>query len=135
MLPPNCSMRKCIYKHYFITVILNGHGWDSTKAVPILSGIEKNMNELNSIDSKPSNSQAKLSDTQADLQAQVIELQMNLSHLEVTVERLDEVITRQDRDIQTLQRQVQFIYKQVESQDGEGGVAPFDVVADRPPHY
>jgi len=60
---------------------------------------------------------------------------MNLSHLEVTVERLDEVITRQDRDIQTLQRQLQFIYEQVQNQDGEGGVAPFDVMEDRPPHY
>ncbi len=135
MLPPNCSMRICIYKHYFITVILNGHVQDLTKATTISSGIENNMTELNSIDNNPSNSQAEQSDSKADLQAQVIELQMNLSHLEVTIERLDEVITRQDRDIQTLQRQVQFIYKQVQSQDGEGGVAPFDVIADRPPHY
>ena len=93
------------------------------------------MNELNSIYIKPSNIQADLSVTLSFLQAQVTELQTNRAHLEVTVERLDEVITRQDRDIQTLQRQVQFIYKQVESQDGEGGVAPFDVVSDRPPHY
>ena len=97
--------------------------------------IEKNMNQQNSIEKDASNQQAQLSDSQADLQAQVIELQMNLSHLEVTVERLDEVITRQDRDIQTLQRQLQFIYKQVQNQDREGGVAPFDVMADREPLY
>lgn len=74
-------------------------------------------------------------DSQTDLASQVIELQMNMAHLEMTVERLDEVITRQDKDIQTLQRQLQLIYKQVESQEREEGVAPFDILADRPPHY
>ena len=72
---------------------------------------------------------------QTNVQSQLIELQMNMSHLELTVERLDEVITRQDKHIQTLQRQLQFIYKQVESQDSDSGIAPFDVIADRPPHY
>ncbi|MGE6359836.1 SlyX family protein [Psychrobacter glacincola] len=72
----------------------------------------------------------------ADLQTQqVINLQMSMAHLEMTVERLDEVIARQDKDIQTLQRQLQLIYKQVESQDTEGGIGPFDVMAERPPHY
>lgn len=71
-----------------------------------------------------------------DAQAkQLIELQMSMAHLEMTVERLDAVIARQDRDIQTLQRQLQLIYKQVDSQDSDGGIAPFDVMADRPPHY
>ncbi|WP_105243727.1 SlyX family protein [Psychrobacter sp. Marseille-P5312] len=72
---------------------------------------------------------------QDDLQAQVIDLQTSLAHLEVTVERLNDVITRQDRDIHTLQRQLQLIYKQIENQDSENGIAPFDVMADRPPHY
>ena len=104
-------------------------------ALAIASSIEKNMNEANTNSMNPSNRQTDNLVTQADLQSQVVELQMNMSHLELTVERLDEVITRQDKHIQTLQRQLQFIYKQVESQDGEGGVAPFDVMADRPPHY
>ena len=104
-------------------------------ALTIASSIEKNMNEANPYSMNPSNLQTDNLATQADLQSQVVELQMNMSHLELTVERLDEVITRQDKHIQTLQRQLQFIYKQVESQDGEGGVAPFDVMADRPPHY
>lgn len=72
---------------------------------------------------------------QDDLQAQVIDLQTSLAHLEVTVERLNDVITRQDKDIHTLQRQLQLIYKQIENQDPESGIAPFDVMADRPPHY
>lgn len=66
---------------------------------------------------------------------QMIELQMSMAHLELTVERLDQVITRQDRDIQTLQRQLQLIYNQVASQNDGDGIAPFDVLADKPPHY
>ncbi len=72
---------------------------------------------------------------QDNLQAQVIDLQTSLAHLEVTVERLNDVITRQDKDIHTLQRQLQLIYKQIDSQATEVGIAPFDVMADRPPHY
>ncbi|WP_289000687.1 SlyX family protein [uncultured Psychrobacter sp.] len=72
---------------------------------------------------------------QDNLQAQLIDLQTSLAHLEVTVERLNDVITRQDKDIHTLQRQLQLIYKQIDSQATEAGIAPFDVMADRPPHY
>ena len=72
---------------------------------------------------------------QNELQAQMIELQMNMAHLELTVERLDEVITQQDKHIRNLQRQLQLVYKQVESQNADEGIAPFDVIADRPPHY
>ena len=93
------------------------------------------MNEANPKNNSVSKPKIDSLATQADLQLQLVELQMNMSHLELTVERLDDVITRQDKHIQTLQRQLQFIYKQVESQDEEAGVAPFDVMADRPPHY
>ena len=72
---------------------------------------------------------------QNELKEQMIELQMNMAHLELTVERLDEVITQQDKHIRNLQRQLQLVYKQVESQNADEGIAPFDVIADRPPHY
>ena len=74
-------------------------------------------------------------DPQDELTEQVIELQMTMAHLELTVERLDQVITQQDKHIRDLQRQLQLVYKQVEGQSGEEGIAPFDVMADRPPHY
>ena len=93
------------------------------------------MNETNPESKNVSNIQTDHLSTQANVESQLVELQMNMSHLELTVERLDEVITRQDKHIQTLQRQLQFIYKQVESQDSDSGIAPFDVMADRPPHY
>ena len=69
------------------------------------------------------------------LNEQMIELQMNMAHLEVTVERLDQVVTHQDKHIRDLQRQLQLVYKQVEGQSNDEGIAPFDVIADRPPHY
>ena len=82
------------------------------------------------------NDKNNASTAHVDVQAQqLIELQMSMAHLEMTVERLDAVIARQDKDIQILQRQLQLIYKQVESQDSDVGIAPFDVMADRPPHY
>ena len=72
---------------------------------------------------------------QSEMRQHVIDLQMTVSHLELTIERLDSVITRQDKDLQTLQRQLQLIYQQIQGHSEEGGVAPFDVNADKPPHY
>jgi SlyX protein len=83
-------------------------------------------------DHKPTDN-ASLAPT--ELQVQMIELQMNMAHLELTVDRLDEVITQQDKHIRDLQRQLQLVYKQVENQTENDGIAPFDVMADRPPHY
>ncbi|MGM8872405.1 SlyX family protein [Psychrobacter sp. 2Y5] len=84
---------------------------------------------------QPSEATENDSPTQAELKDEMIELQMSMAHLELTVERLDQVITRQDKDIQTLQRQLQLIYNQVQSQNESDGIAPFDVLADKPPHY
>ena len=83
----------------------------------------------------PAASLANNIDAQAQLTEQVIELQMTMAHLELTVDRLDQVVTQQDKRIRDLQRQLQLVYKQVEGQSGEEGIAPFDVMADRPPHY
>ncbi len=72
---------------------------------------------------------------QSAINEQMIEIQMSMAHLELTVERLDQVVTQQDKHIRDLQRQLQLVYKQVEGQSNDEGIAPFDVVADRPPHY
>lgn len=87
------------------------------------------------IDEKSNDIQNQGLATQATLQLQMDELQMSIAHLELTVERLDDVITQQDQHIRTLQRQLQLVYKQVENQSAEDGIAPFDIHADRPPHY
>jgi len=71
----------------------------------------------------------------SEMEAQLIELQMSVAHLELTVEQLNLVITKQDKHLRTLQRQLQLLYKQVESQNNDEGIAPFDVMNDKPPHY
>ncbi|UXZ04771.1 SlyX family protein [Moraxella nasicaprae] len=67
-------------------------------------------------------------------QAQLIELQTRISFLEDTVDQLSDVIATQDRQLMDLQDQLRIIYQQVTSKD-EAQIAPFDLLADRPPHY
>ena len=86
-------------------------------------------------DNKNQNSNHEQPPRQPDFEAQIIDLQMHMAHLELTVERLDHVITQQDQHIRELQRQLQLVYQQVENQSADNGIASFDVVADRPPHY
>lgn len=76
-----------------------------------------------------------MSDTNEDLGQQVTELQITVAYLEDAIERLDKVIATQDRDLQNMQRQLQLIYAQIEGKNNDQGVAPFDVTADKPPHY
>lgn len=153
MPPPDCSASKWFIStilllfigsqyamHVIAYELLAFHGHQSKMNIPANSvyecyHLEKNMDQSVPPTTPLTNPQGNSSAAQSDLQLQVIELQMNMAHLELTVERLDEVIARQDKHIQTVQRQLQLIYKQVESQDTEGGIAPFDVMSDRPPHY
>lgn len=69
-----------------------------------------------------------------DLTQQVTDLQITVAYLEDTLERLDTVVAAQDKQLQDMQRQLKLLYGQI-SQKGEQTIAPFDVVADRPPHY
>lgn len=62
------------------------------------------------------------------------DLQIAVAHLEVTVDTLNQVISRQDKQIADLQRQLQLLYGHLERQT-DSGIAPFDLWADRPPHY
>lgn len=64
----------------------------------------------------------------------IIELQTRLSFLEDTCDKLNEVIARQDRQLMDLQDQLKLIYAQMTIKE-DAGVAPFDLLADRPPHY
>jgi SlyX protein len=69
-----------------------------------------------------------------DLAQQVTDLQITVAHLEDTLERLDKVIAVQDKQMQDMQRQLQLVYGRIDNKSEEG-VAPFDVMADKPPHY
>ncbi|MDO4441739.1 MAG: SlyX family protein [Moraxella sp.] len=68
--------------------------------------------------------------------AQLIDLQIKISYLENTVDDLNTVITSQTLQIKDLQDQLKLIYRYLENQHGnDDGIAPFDLLNDRPPHY
>lgn len=63
----------------------------------------------------------------------IINLQIKIAHLEHTLEALDRVIAHQDQIIKDLQDQLKLIYRQLQNKDDD--IMPFDLLADRPPHY
>lgn len=65
---------------------------------------------------------------------ELIDLQMTIAHLQVTVDTLNDVIAKQDKQLQDMQRQLQLMYKHLNKSDDDG-IAPFDLIADKPPHY
>ncbi len=69
-----------------------------------------------------------------DLHRQITDLQIKISYLEDTVEALNGVIAQQDRTLNDVQDQLKLLYQYLEGRDDEG-VTPFDLLADRPPHY
>lgn len=70
----------------------------------------------------------------ADLANHLIDLQIKLAYLENTVDTLNDVIAKQDRELKDLQDQLKLIYKFLEKEHDES-IAPFDLLADKPPHY
>lgn len=64
----------------------------------------------------------------------VIDLQIKISYMENTVNTLSDIIAKQDRQLQDLQGQLQLIYRYLQGQHDDG-IAPFDLLADKPPHY
>ncbi|OPH38923.1 SlyX [Moraxella lacunata] len=69
-----------------------------------------------------------------DTHADITDLQIKIAYLENTVDTLNDVIAQQDRALKDLQDQLKLLYKFLESRDDDG-IAPFDLLADRPPHY
>ncbi|AWY20817.1 SlyX family protein [Moraxella bovis] len=66
--------------------------------------------------------------------ADITDLQIKIAYLENTVDTLNDVIAHQDKTLKDLQDQLKLLYKFLESRDDDG-IAPFDLLADRPPHY
>lgn len=65
---------------------------------------------------------------------QIVELQTRVSFLEDHIDQLNQVIAKQDRQLMDLQDQLKIIYQQLTTKDDDG-IAPFDLLADKPPHY
>ncbi|WP_110975004.1 SlyX family protein [Acinetobacter sp. WCHAc060042] len=74
-------------------------------------------------------------DNQAPLSAPIEDLQVRIAFLDDLVDQLHEQLVVQGQEIADLKKQMQILYQRVEASDVSDGIAPFDPMADRPPHY
>ena len=74
-------------------------------------------------------------DNQAPLSAPIEDLQVRLAFLDDLVDQLNTQLAVQSKEIADLKKQMQILYQRVESSDLSDGIATFDPMADRPPHY
>ena len=74
-------------------------------------------------------------DNQASLSAPIEDLQVRIAFLDDLVEQLNQQLAIQTQEITDLKKQIKFLYQRVESSDLSEGIAAFDPMSDRPPHY
>lgn len=78
--------------------------------------------------------QKKLDD-QASFSAPIEDLQVRITFLDDLVEQLNDQVAQQSLEIADLKKQMQLLYQRVESADLSEGIAAFDPMTNRPPHY
>lgn len=72
----------------------------------------------------------------SNFNAQLTDLQIKIAFLENTVDELNTIITSQSLQIKDLQDQLKLIYRYLEYRHAQDdGIAPFDLLNDKPPHY
>ncbi|RKG31763.1 SlyX family protein [Acinetobacter tianfuensis] len=74
-------------------------------------------------------------DEQASFSAPIEDLQVRIAFLDDLVDQLNEQVTKQNMEIADLKKQMQILYQRVESSDLSEGIAAFDPMTNRPPHY
>lgn len=74
-------------------------------------------------------------DDQASFSAPIEDLQVRIAFLDDLVDQLNQQLALQTQEIATLKKQMQLLYQRVESADLSEGIAPFDPLTNRPPHY
>ena len=72
---------------------------------------------------------------QASFSAPIEDLQVRIAFLDDLVEQLNQQLTIQTREIADLKKQMQLLYQRVEASDLSEGIAPFDPMSNKPPHY
>jgi SlyX protein len=72
---------------------------------------------------------------QASLSAPIEDLQVRIAFLDDLVDQLNDQVARQALEISDLQKQMQLLYQRIESADLSEGIAAFDPMTNRPPHY
>ncbi|ENU31715.1 SlyX family protein [Acinetobacter sp. 2JN-4] len=74
-------------------------------------------------------------DDQASLSAPIEDLQVRIAFLDDLVEQLNQQLVIQTQEIADLKKQMQFLYRRIEASDLSEGIATFDPMSDKPPHY
>lgn len=69
------------------------------------------------------------------LEEKLIDLETKIAFLDDTVEQLNKIIAEQSQQIADQQKQLQFLYQKIDSQNLGTQIQPFDLIADKPPHY
>ncbi|MFW2078337.1 SlyX family protein [Acinetobacter sp. ULE_I010] len=74
-------------------------------------------------------------DDQAPLSAPIEDLQVRIAFLDDLVEQLNDQVAQQSLELADLQKQMRILYQRMESSDLSEGIAVFDPMSNRPPHY
>ncbi|EPG35498.1 SlyX family protein [Acinetobacter colistiniresistens] len=74
-------------------------------------------------------------DDHASFSAPIEDLQVRIAFLDELVEQLNDQLAIQAKEIADLKKQMQILYQLVEASDLSEGIAPFDPMSDKPPHY
>ena len=72
---------------------------------------------------------------QASLSAPIEDLQVRIAFLDDLVDQLNDQVARQALEVADLKTQMQLLYRRIESADLSEGIAAFDPMTNRPPHY
>ncbi len=74
-------------------------------------------------------------DDHASFSAPIEDLQVRIAFLDDLVDQLNTQLAVQSKEIADLKKQMQLLYQRVESADLSEGIAPFDPLSNKPPHY
>ena len=74
-------------------------------------------------------------DDHASFSAPIEDLQVRIAFLDDLVDQLNTQLAVQSKEIADLKKQMQLMYQRVESADLSEGIAPFDPLSNKPPHY
>ena len=72
---------------------------------------------------------------QASFSAPIEDLQVRIAFLDDLVEQLNDQVAQQSLELADLQKQMRILYQRMESSDLSEGIAVFDPMSNRPPHY
>lgn len=74
-------------------------------------------------------------DEQASFSAPIEDLQVRIAFLDELVDQLNEQLVIQGRELADLKKQMNILYQRVEASDISDGIAAFDPLTNKPPHY